>query len=155
MIAKVEDEVRKQAEELLERVGMQDYENSYPRELSGGQKQRVAIVRAMAMNPKILLLDEITASLDPEMVRGVQEIIEHLSNRDHMTMIVVTHQINFAENIADEVLFLSAMECAVCLFKRTCVVGWVGNAVNVVKLWLGVHRLQDNHPLPACVRLTS
>ena len=106
MIAKVEDEVRKQAEELLERVGMQDYENSYPRELSGGQKQIVAIVRAMAMNPKILLLDEITASLDPEMVRGVQEIVEHLSNRDHMTMIVVTHQINFAENIADEVLFL-------------------------------------------------
>ena len=106
MIAKVEDEVRKQAEELLERVGMQDYENSYPRELSGGQKQRVAIVRAMAMNPKILLLDEITASLDHEMVRGVQEIVEHLSNRDHMTMIVVTHQINFAENIADEVLFL-------------------------------------------------
>ena len=101
-----EDEVRKQAEELLERVGMQDYENSYPRELSGGQKQRVAIVRAMAMNPEILLLDEITASLDPEMVRGVQEIVEHLSNRDHMTMIVVTHQINFAENIADEVLFL-------------------------------------------------
>lgn len=85
---------------------MQDYENSYPRELSGGQKQRVAIVRAMAMNPEILLLDEITASLDHEMVRGVQEIVEHLSNRDHMTMIVVTHQINFAENIADEVLFL-------------------------------------------------
>lgn len=101
-----EDEVRKQAEELLERVGMQDYENSYPRELSGGQKQRVAIVRAMAMNPEILLLDEITASLDPEMVRGVQEIVEHLSNRDHMTMIVVTHQMNFAEKIADEVLFL-------------------------------------------------
>ena len=101
-----EDEVRKQTEELLERVGMQDYENSYPRELSGGQKQRVAIVRAMAMNPEILLLDEITASLDPEMVRGVQEIVEHLSNRDHMTMIVVTHQMNFAEKIADEVLFL-------------------------------------------------
>ena len=101
-----EDEVRKQAEELLERVGMQDYENSYPRELSGGQKQIVAIVRAIAMNPEILLLDEITASLDHEMVRGVQEIVEHLSNRDHMTMIVVTHQINFAENIADEVLFL-------------------------------------------------
>ena len=106
MIAKVEDEVRKQAEELLERVGMQDYENSYPRELSGGQKQIVAIVRAIAMNPEILLLDEITASLDHEMVRGVQEIVEHLSNRDHMTMIVVTLQIIFAENFAVEVLFL-------------------------------------------------
>ena len=90
MIAKVEDEVRKQTEELLERVGMQDYENSYPRELSGGQKQIVAIVRAMAMNPEILLLDEITASLDHEMVRGVQEIVEHLSNRDHMTCLLYT-----------------------------------------------------------------
>lgn len=85
---------------------LQDYENFYPRELSSGQRQRVAIVRTMAMNPEILLLDEITASLDLEMVRGVQEIVEHLSNRDHMTMILVTHQMNFAEKIADEVLFL-------------------------------------------------
>lgn len=101
-----EEDVRKEAQELLSRVEMQDYENSYPRELSGGQKQRVAIVRALAMNPEIILLDEITASLDPEMVRGVQDIVENLSRRDHMTMIIVTHQMNFAAKIADEVLFL-------------------------------------------------
>ncbi|WP_302607479.1 ATP-binding cassette domain-containing protein, partial [Lactobacillus intestinalis] len=87
-------------------VGLEGYANSYSRELSGGQKQRVAIVRALAMNPEIMLFDEITASLDPEMVRGVQEIVEDLSKRDHMTMIIVTHQMNFAAKIADEVLFL-------------------------------------------------
>ena len=101
-----EADVKKEAEELLRRVGLGKYANSYPRELSGGQKQRVAIVRALAMNPEIMLFDEITASLDPEMVRGVQEIVEDLSKRDHMTMIIVTHQMNFAAKIADEVLFL-------------------------------------------------
>ncbi|WP_304203366.1 ATP-binding cassette domain-containing protein, partial [Lactobacillus intestinalis] len=101
-----EADVKKEAEELLRRVGLEGYANSYPRELSGGQKQRVAIVRALAMNPEIMLFDEITASLDPEMVRGVQEIVEDLSKRDHMTMIIVTHQMNFAAKIADEVLFL-------------------------------------------------
>lgn len=101
-----ESDVKKEAIELLKRVEMDSYTNSYPRELSGGQKQRVAIVRALAMNPEIMLFDEITASLDPEMVRGVQEIVENLSKRDHMTMIIVTHQMNFAAKIADEVLFL-------------------------------------------------
>lgn len=101
-----QDDVEKQALELLDRVGLKNYKDSYPRELSGGQKQRVAIVRALAMNPEIMLFDEITASLDPEMVRGVQEIVEELSSRDHMTMIIVTHQMNFAAKIADEVLFL-------------------------------------------------
>lgn len=101
-----ETDVEKQARELLDRVGLSDYAQSYPRELSGGQKQRVAIVRALAMNPEIMLFDEITASLDPEMVRGVQEIVEDLSRRDHMTMIIVTHQMNFAAKIADEVIFL-------------------------------------------------
>lgn len=101
-----EADVKKEAQELLARVEMQDYAKAYPRELSGGQKQRVAIVRALAMNPEIMLFDEITASLDPEMVRGVQEIVENLSQRDHMTMIIVTHQMNFAEKIADQVLFL-------------------------------------------------
>ncbi|RVU69959.1 amino acid ABC transporter ATP-binding protein [Lactobacillus xujianguonis] len=101
-----ENEVRKEVEDLLARVGLSYYLNAYPRELSGGQKQRVAIVRALAMKPEVMLLDEITASLDPEMVRGIEEIVEKLSKQDHMTMIIVTHQMNFAERIADEVLFL-------------------------------------------------
>lgn len=101
-----ENEVKEEAIKLLKQVGLEQYLNAYPRELSGGQKQRVAIVRALAMKPEIMLLDEITASLDPEMVRGIEEIVERLSKRDHMTMIIVTHQMNFASRIADEVLFL-------------------------------------------------
>lgn len=101
-----ENEVKGEAIKLLKQVGLEQYLNAYPRELSGGQKQRVAIVRALAMKPEIMLLDEITASLDPEMVRGIEEIVELLSKRDHMTMIIVTHQMNFASRIADEVLFL-------------------------------------------------
>lgn len=101
-----ENEVKEEAIKLLKQVGLEQYLNAYPRELSGGQKQRVAIVRALAMKPEIMLLDEITASLDPEMVRGIEEIVELLSKRDHMTMIIVTHQMNFASRIADEVLFL-------------------------------------------------
>lgn len=99
-------EVKQIATKLLKRVNMAQYSDSYPRELSGGQQQRVAIVRALAMKPEILLLDEITASLDPEMVRGIEEIVAELSKTDHMTMIVVTHQMNFAKRVADEVLFL-------------------------------------------------
>ena len=101
-----ENEVKEEAIKLLKQVGLEQYLNAYPRELSGGQKQRVAIVRALAMKPEIILLDEITASLDPEMVRGIEEIVELLSKRNHMTMIIVTHQMNFASRIADEVLFL-------------------------------------------------
>ncbi|MBL1060401.1 MULTISPECIES: amino acid ABC transporter ATP-binding protein [Lactobacillus] len=101
-----ENEVKEEAIKLLKQVGLEQYLNAYPRELSGGQKQRVAIVRALAIKPEIMLLDEITASLDPEMVRGIEEIVERLSKRDHMTMIIVTHQMNFASRIADEVLFL-------------------------------------------------
>ncbi len=100
------DEVEKEAETLLKRVGMDQYADTFPRELSGGQQQRVAIVRALAMKPEMLLLDEITASLDPEMVRGIEEIVEELSKRDNMTMILVTHQMNFAKSLADEILFL-------------------------------------------------
>ena len=101
-----ENEVKEEAIKLLKQVRLDQYLNAYPRELSGGQKQRVAIVRALAMRPEAMLLDEITASLDPEMVRGIEEIVERLSKRDHMTMIIVTHQMNFASRIADEVLFL-------------------------------------------------
>ncbi|GAA3633217.1 amino acid ABC transporter ATP-binding protein [Lactobacillus hamsteri] len=101
-----EDEVRKEAQKLLGQVELADYADAYPRELSGGQKQRIAIVRALAMHPEIMLFDEVTASLDPEMVRGVLEIIQRLSDNEHMTMIIVTHEMNFAAKIADEVLFL-------------------------------------------------
>lgn len=101
-----ENEVKKEAQKLLGQVELADYANAYPRELSGGQKQRIAIVRALAMHPEIMLFDEVTASLDPEMVRGVLEIIQKLSDDEHMTMIIVTHEMNFAAKIADEVLFL-------------------------------------------------
>ena len=101
-----ENEVKEEAIKLLKQVGLEQYLNAYPRELSGGQKQRVAIVRALAIKPEIMLLDEITASLDPEMVRRIEEIVELLSKRNHMTMIIVTHQMNFASRIVDEVLFL-------------------------------------------------
>ncbi|WP_295731548.1 amino acid ABC transporter ATP-binding protein [uncultured Limosilactobacillus sp.] len=101
------EEVKKEALELLERVHLEDQVDAYPRELSGGQKQRIAIVRALAMHPELMLFDEVTASLDPEMVRGVLEIIKELSDRNHMTMIIVTHEMNFAAKIADKVLFLA------------------------------------------------
>ncbi|GAX05830.1 glutamine ABC transporter ATP-binding protein [Secundilactobacillus pentosiphilus] len=94
------------AEKLLDQVGLRDYEKAYPRQLSGGQKQRIAIVRALALKPELMLFDEVTASLDPEMVRGVLNIISKLAQDANMTMIVVTHEMNFAQQIADRVLFL-------------------------------------------------
>ena len=101
-----EAEVKQEAVKLLEQVGLANYAKAYPRELSGGQKQRVAIVRALIMHPEVMLFDEITASLDPEMVRGVLDIMQRLSDNEHMTMIIVTHEMNFAARIADKVLFL-------------------------------------------------
>lgn len=101
-----QEEVVKEAEGLLKEVGLAQYAKSFPRELSGGQKQRIAIVRALMMHPEIMLFDEVTASLDPEMVRGVLEIMSNLSKEKHMTMIIVTHEMSFAQKIADEVLFL-------------------------------------------------
>ena len=101
-----DSEVKKEALDLLERVGLKEYADAYPRQLSGGQKQRIAIVRALALKPELMLFDEVTASLDPEMVRGVLEIIRELAEKDDMTMIIVTHEMNFAEKIADKVLFL-------------------------------------------------
>ncbi|MCH5463395.1 amino acid ABC transporter ATP-binding protein [Lactobacillus sp. LC28-10] len=100
------EEAKVNAERLLAQVGLQDYENVYPRQLSGGQKQRIAIVRALALKPELMLFDEVTASLDPEMVRGVLNIISNLAQDSNMTMIVVTHEMNFAQQIADRVLFL-------------------------------------------------
>lgn len=98
-------EVKKEAEELLKRVGLSDKTNVYPRQLSGGQKQRVAIVRALMMHPEILLLDEITAALDPEMVREVLQVVLELA-REGMTMVIVTHEMEFAKAVADRVLFM-------------------------------------------------
>lgn len=100
-------EVLKQVDELLTRVGLQNRKNSYPRELSGGQKQRIAIVRALAMNPEMMLFDEVTASLDPEMVREVLEVIQELA-KNGMTMILVTHELNFARRVADRIIFMDA-----------------------------------------------
>lgn len=98
-------EVEAQANELLERVGLADRANDYPRQLSGGQKQRIAIVRALCINPKIMLFDEVTASLDPEMVREVLDVIAQLAKQG-MTMLIVTHEMNFANLVADEVIFM-------------------------------------------------
>lgn len=94
----------KQARALLERVGLAEKAESYPRQLSGGQKQRVAIARALAMEPEILLLDEVTAALDPEMVREVLDVILDLA-REGKTMLIVTHEMQFARAVADRVLF--------------------------------------------------
>lgn len=99
------EEVLTLARTLLEKVGLGDRENSYPRQLSGGQKQRVAIVRALCMNPDIILFDEVTAALDPEMVREVLEVIKNLANQG-MTMMIVTHEMNFARSVADKIIFM-------------------------------------------------
>ena len=95
----------KQAEELLAKVNLLDKKDSYPRQLSGGQKQRIAIVRALCMNPEIMLFDEVTASLDPEMVREVLDVILALA-KGGMTMVIVTHEMAFAEAVADRIIFL-------------------------------------------------
>ena len=106
---KVKKIPKAQAEEaaraLLKRVGLTDKEKSYPRELSGGQKQRVAIARALAMEPEVLLLDEVTAALDPEMVREVLDVMLDLAKQGK-TMIIVTHEMQFARAIANRVIFL-------------------------------------------------
>ena len=99
------DEVTKEAMELLKRVGLGDKANSFPRQLSGGQKQRVAIVRALCMHPVMMLFDEVTAALDPEMVREVLDVMLNLAKQG-MTMLIVTHEMQFARAIADRVMFL-------------------------------------------------
>lgn len=102
--AKKED-AKAEAETLLRRVGLWEKRDSYPRELSGGQKQRVAIVRALCMHPEVPLFDEVTAALDPEMVREVLDVVLDLA-REGKTMVIVTHEMQFARAIADRVLFL-------------------------------------------------
>jgi polar amino acid transport system ATP-binding protein len=98
-------EAEAEALEMLDRVGLKEKAYVFPRTLSGGQKQRVALVRAMLMKPEILLLDEITAALDPEMVSEVLNVVLDLA-RDGMTMVIVTHEMRFAEAVADRVVFL-------------------------------------------------
>lgn len=98
-------EAEAEALALLERVGLADRAKDYPRQLSGGQKQRVAIARALAMKPEIMLLDEITAALDPEMVHEVLDVILDLA-REGKTMIIVTHEMSFARAVADRVVFI-------------------------------------------------
>jgi len=99
------NQAKKEALELLKKVGLDDKFNSYPHELSGGQQQRVAIARALAMNPDVMLFDEVTSALDPELVKGVLETMKELAKMG-MTMIVVTHEMGFAKEVADRVIFM-------------------------------------------------
>lgn len=106
------DEARKIAEHWLVRVGLADKFAALPIELSGGQQQRVGIARAVAMNPKVLLLDEVTSALDPELVGEVLKVVRELA-RDGMTMILVTHEMNFARDVASHVVFMDAGRVAI------------------------------------------
>ena len=106
LLHKSKEEAEKTAMELLGRVGLADRANAYPSQLSGGQKQRVAIVRALAMQPEVMLFDEPTSALDPEMVGEVLEVMQELANSG-MTMVVVTHEMGFAREVADRVLFMA------------------------------------------------
>ena len=99
------DEAKKTAMELLKRVGLEDKADAYPSQLSGGQKQRAAIVRSLAMNPKVMLFDEPTSALDPEMGGEVLQVMKDLA-KEGMTMVVVTHEMGFAREVADKVLFM-------------------------------------------------
>jgi polar amino acid transport system ATP-binding protein len=100
------DEAYERARQLLALVGMRERENAYPMQLSGGQQQRVAIARALAMRPKIMLLDEVTSALDPELVGEVLGVIRRLAKEQDLTIVMVTHQMGFAREIADRVCFL-------------------------------------------------
>ena len=101
-----EEEAQNAAMKLLEIVGLSEKANEYPNMLSGGQKQRIAIVRALAMEPEVMLFDEPTSALDPEMVGEVLDVMKKLA-ADGMTMIVVTHEMGFAREVADEIVFMS------------------------------------------------
>ena len=105
LLDKSKEEAEKQAQELLDRVGLGDRAQSYPNQLSGGQKQRVAIVRALCMDPTVMLFDEPTSALDPEMVGEVLEVMKELA-RGGMTMVVVTHEMGFAREVANRVIFI-------------------------------------------------
>lgn len=99
------NEVESEAEALLKRVGLYEKKDAYPRQLSGGQKQRVAIVRALCIHPQVMLFDEVTAALDPEMVREVLDVMIELA-KEGQTMLIVTHQLEFARAVADRIVFI-------------------------------------------------
>ena len=104
---KTKEEAEEEAKELLEKIGLPEKANVYPSTLSGGQKQRIAIIRAMAMHPDVILFDEPTSALDPEMVGEVLNVMKDLAKKDGMTMAVVTHEMGFAREVADRVLFMN------------------------------------------------
>ena len=106
LLHKSQEEADAQALKLLQRVGLGDRGNAYPAQLSGGQKQRVAIVRALMMEPEVMLFDEPTSALDPEMVGEVLEVMKELAH-DGMTMVVVTHEMGFAREVGSRVLFMA------------------------------------------------
>ena len=100
-----EEEVKKEAMELLEKMGLSDKADCYPCQLSGGQQQRVAIARALALHPQILFFDEPTSALDPELTGEILKVIRQLAS-EHMTMVIVTHEMAFARDVADRVIFM-------------------------------------------------
>ena len=104
---KSKEEAQKKAEELLAKVGMLDKKAAYPSQLSGGQQQRIAIARSLAMEPDIMLFDEPTSALDPEMVGEVLEVMKSLASEEGMTMVVVTHEMGFAREMADRIIFMA------------------------------------------------
>ena len=103
---KTKQQIYKEAYELLDIINLKDKAEVYPSTLSGGQKQRIAIIRALAMNPKVLLFDEPTSALDPEMVKEVLELIKNVAKRN-ITMVIVTHEMDFAKEVADRVIFMN------------------------------------------------
>ena len=104
-VSEIKTEANEKAMALLKRIGLEEKADSYPSQLSGGQKQRVAIVRALAMNPDVILFDEPTSALDPEMVGEVLEVMKALA-KEGMTMVVVTHEMGFAKEVADRIIFI-------------------------------------------------
>jgi polar amino acid transport system ATP-binding protein len=100
------EETRKNAIEMLEKVGLGDKVDNYPNQLSGGQKQRVAMARALVMRPKVMLFDEVTSALDPELVGEVLEVIREIAKEGEMAMVLVTHEMDFARDVADRIIFL-------------------------------------------------
>ena len=102
---KTKEEAEKRARELLKRIGLEDKAEVYPSTLSGGQKQRIAIIRALAMDPDVMLFDEPTSALDPEMVGEVLDLMKSLA-KEGMTMVIVTHEMGFAREVADRVVFI-------------------------------------------------